>query len=66
MPEKWTGDLIGRMHNNGISCTQLAEKLGINKSYLSMILGSKRTPPDAEHRLRAAVDELIAENEVSA
>lgn len=62
MPEKWTGDLIGRMHNNGISCTQLAKKIGINKSYLSMILRSKRKPRNVEQRLCAAVDELIAES----
>ena len=66
MPEKWTGDLIGRMHNNDISRAQLAKKLGINKSYLSMILASKRTPPNIEQRVTKAVDELIAENEVSA
>jgi len=60
MPEKWTGDLIGRMHNEKITFDELAAQLGVTKSYISMILNGKRNPPGAETRLTEAVDRLIA------
>ena len=35
MPEKWTGRLIGRMHNERITYEQLANEMGVNKAYIS-------------------------------
>lgn len=29
MPAQWTGELVGRMHNAGITAKQLAAELGI-------------------------------------
>ena len=54
MPEKWTGDLIGRMHNARITYDDLAAELGVGKAYICMILNGRRCPPDAEERLNAA------------
>lgn len=31
MPEKWTGELIGRMHNNKITYDKLEKQLGDKK-----------------------------------
>lgn len=62
MPEKWTGDLVGRMHNAGITNEQLARKLGICKSYLGAILNGKRKPKNAEKRLNEAFEELLKED----
>lgn len=45
MPEAWTGNLIGKMHNKGITYDDLAEEMGVTKSYISMILNGKRKPP---------------------
>lgn len=59
MVEKWTGRLIGKMHNNGISISDLASELGVTKSYISMILNGARKPTDAKARLEAAVDAII-------
>ena len=56
MPEKWTGKLIGEMHNAGIKRKDIADYLGCNKSYISMILNGTRTPPDAKERLRDAFE----------
>lgn len=47
MPETWTGNLIGRMHNKGITYDDLAEEMGVGKAYISMILNGKRKPPRA-------------------
>jgi len=54
LPEKWTGNLIGRMHNECITYDDIAKELGVTKAYVSMILNSKRTPTDAKERLEEA------------
>ena len=54
MPEAWTGELIGRMHNARISYDNIAKELGCTSAYVSMILNGKRNPPNAEARLNDA------------
>lgn len=61
MIPKWTGHLVGRMHNNGITNIDLANKLGYTKDYISMVLNGKKTPKGARERFEAAVDEIIKE-----
>lgn len=61
--DKWTGRLIGKMHNNGVSGNDLASKLGMSKGYVSMVLNCQRKPPYAKERFEKAVDEIIAERE---
>lgn len=56
MPEEWTGNLIGRMHNAEITYDDLAAELGCKKAYISMILNGRRNPPWAEVRLNEAFD----------
>ena len=60
MKDKWTGRLIGKMHNEEITRNELADELGVKKSYVSMILNCDRKPPDAQARLEAAVDAILA------
>ena len=59
MVEKWTGRLVGKMHNHGITNGDVAEELDVTKAYVSMILNGARKPKDAKHRLEAAVDAII-------
>jgi transcriptional regulator with XRE-family HTH domain len=59
LKDKWTGRLIGKMHNHEITRNELANELGVKKSYVSMILNCDRKPPDAQQRLEAAVDAII-------
>lgn len=63
MMEKWTGDIIKEMHLHGITNKQLAKQLGYAPEYVSCIMNGKRTPKGAEQRFRAAVDELIRQQE---
>lgn len=63
MPEKWTGELIGRMHNARVTCSDLAKALGVSKAYLSMILNGARNPAGMQQRMETALDALIAERE---
>jgi transcriptional regulator with XRE-family HTH domain len=60
MPEKWTGKLIGRMHNESITRQDVANELGVGKSYVTMLLNGTRTQKDARQRLESAVDAIIA------
>lgn len=54
MPEKWTGRLVGRMHNEGVTLADLAEELGVSKSYISMILSGARKPEGIRERMETA------------
>lgn len=61
MPEKWTGDVVAKMHVNRVSYETLAEKLGFTKSYVSMVLNGSRRPQGAEKRFKTALDEILKE-----
>lgn len=60
MIEKWTGRLVGKMHNYGITLSDVADELGVTKAYVSMILNCARKPAGARERLEAAVEAIIA------
>ena len=59
MKEKWTGVLIGKMHNAGITYDELASELGVGKAYISMILNGKRHPENAKERLNEAYESIL-------
>ena len=59
MPEKWTGRLIGRMHNERVTYDDLAAELNVTKSYVSMILNSQRKPEGIQDRMEAAFNAII-------
>jgi ribosome-binding protein aMBF1 (putative translation factor) len=61
MIEKWTGTLIGKMHNNGIKQIELAQKLKFTNAYVGMILRGERKPPNIRKKMESALDELILE-----
>ena len=60
---KWTGILIGKMHNNSISKKDLAGKLNFSQEYISMVLNGKKTPKGARERFEATVEEIIKERD---
>ena len=64
MIPKWTGHLGGKMHINSITNIDLADKLGYEKGYVSMVLNGKKTPKGARERFEAAVEEIIKEREM--
>lgn len=59
MPEEWTGRLVGKMHNERITYEELANELGVTRSYVSMILNGKRSPGGIRQRMEEAVDRLV-------
>lgn len=60
MPEKWTGELLCKMHNNRITRADIASEIGCSKAYVTMLLNGTKKSPTAEARLNSAVDAIIA------
>ena len=59
MPAQWTGKIVGEIHNNRLTCKELAKELGWNEKYLSQVLNSEDPPKDAEHKVGTALERLI-------
>ena len=59
MPEKWTGRLVGRLHNERITYEELANEMGVTKAYISMILNGARKPDGIKERMEVAVAAII-------
>lgn len=59
MPEKWTGKLIGEMHNAGVTYQELADEMGVTKPYVSMLLNSRRSPKGVQERMESAFSALL-------
>lgn len=59
MPEKWTGRLIGKMHNECVTYDDLAAEMGSSKAYISMILNGKRKPAGIKKRMEEAFAEVL-------
>lgn len=60
MVEKWTGRLVGRMHNERVTYEELAGELGVTKAYVSMILRGTRKPDGIKERMEEAFAAVIA------
>ena len=65
LPKKWTGDLVGLMHDNKISKSLLAEELGVTREYVSMVLNGHRDPAGAEQKFRDAANRIIERKRVA-
>lgn len=61
LPKKWTGNLVGLMHDHKITSKQLADRLGVTDRYVSMVLNEHRHPVGAEKRFTEAVHAIISE-----
>lgn len=59
MPESWTGQLIGRMHNEKVTFDELAAEMGVGKSYISMILNGNRKPAKIQERMECALSSIL-------
>lgn len=60
MPEKWTGDVLGKMHVYGITNNELADEMNVTRAYISMLLNSKRKPDGIQERIESAVSAIVA------
>lgn len=58
MPEKWTGELLCRMHLNRIRAKEVAQELGVTEAYVSLVLSGRRCPKNAQQDFNLAVDRI--------
>lgn len=65
MPKKWTGDLVGLMHNYRITVQMLADELGVTNRYVSMVLNGHREPAGAAQKFKDAVESIIKRRQQS-
>lgn len=59
MSEKWTGILIGKMHNERVTYEELANEMGVGKPYISMILNGSRKPKNIKKRMEEAFASVL-------
>lgn len=57
--DKWTGELIGKMHNADVTIEDMANEIGWGKGYVSMILNCHRRPAGAQEKLEAAFVSIV-------
>ena len=59
MSEKWTGNLIGKMHNERVTYQDIADEMSVTKSYVSMILNGSRKPKGIKDRMEKAFASVV-------
>lgn len=62
LTKKWTGNLVGLMHDHKISKKMLADELGLSREYVSMVLNEHRDPAGASLRFNEAVMNIVNRN----
>ena len=65
MPDAWTGVLVGKMHNKGVTYDGLAAELGVSKAYVSMVLNGARKPANARQRFNDAFNRIIEKQAIN-
>ena len=61
MPAQWTAEVVAKMHMNGITKKQLAERMNYTHEWVGKILNGHKEPAGVEAKFRAVLDELIQE-----
>lgn len=59
MPEKWTGKLVGKMHNARVTGKELAEELGVSRPYVCQVLNGAKNRKNAEADFNAAFEAIL-------
>ena len=61
MIPNWSGEIKSIMHVHHITNGELAQRLGVTKNYVSMVLNGRRKPLNAEEKFTNAVKEIAKE-----
>lgn len=65
MIPEWTGEAFKQMHLHKISIKSLANAIGWNEKYLSVVLHGHRRPEGAEEKVMNALHALMSMKEGS-
>ena len=60
-PEKWTGDVVKKMHLYSIKQQEIAEKVGCSREIVCKTLSGKFHMKDGKERFNAAIDSILAD-----
>lgn len=63
--DTWIAEVVGKMHINRITQTDIAKKTDYTNDYVSMILLGKKNSPAAKEKICKAVDEIIEERKTT-
>lgn len=66
MAEKWTADIVGKLHLNGITRRELASELGVTAQYVTMVLNGKRPPAGMGERMEQAICNIVEQRKAVA
>lgn len=61
MRPEWITEVKTTMFQYYISQTDVANKMGVSRNFVSIILSGKRIRPETKERLLNALDELVRE-----
>lgn len=61
MRPEWITEVKTTMFQYYISQTELGERMGVKRAFVSTILSGKRIRPETKERLLNALDELVQE-----
>lgn len=59
MRPKWTGEVVKKMHNKGITQRALAAEMGVTPQYVCMVLSGARQSPGSKAKLLEALERLM-------
>jgi predicted urease superfamily metal-dependent hydrolase len=65
MLAQWEVEFFGKKRAHRVKDLEIAKEIGWHPKYLSAVLNGKRTPKDAEKKLSAALDAIIARNKTN-
>lgn len=63
MPQKWTANVVARMHLAKVTTKRLAEESGYTPEYVSMVLNGHRDTESAKAAILVALDRLEMKKE---
>lgn len=60
MRDKWTGDVVKKMHIFEISNKELAAEMSRSASYVSDILNCRERPKNAKQKMNEAIERILS------
>lgn len=59
--EKWTGDIVKKMHLYDIKQSEIAEKIGCSREIVCKTLRGKHSMSNGKERFTSAINAIIAD-----
>lgn len=60
-PEKWTGDVVKKMHLYDIRQSEIAKKIGVSREIVCKTLKGKHHMKNGKERFASAINSILAE-----